>query len=766
MKFSFERVKTALDLFFFRAINKFMGDVEENFKETTARIDNIIVNASTQEIQANDARLDLQGTLHGSLKTRIDSDALKVLSKADLSYVETILAAAVSGAPKGVYTTLNALKAAYPEGTVGVFLVLENGHIYVWNGASWADAGAYQGVEVGDGSITPKKTSFLKLDKTKNLFGGVYTKGYLSGVSGSLTLTSDNGKIAIIPISPSTKYSVTLPSDASTLLKLATSSALVSTGGTFDGAVNLNVGLKETVITTGPNDKYLYASVVAVDNPTSPYLKVLPSSTIISVIPGEIYPYGPEGVEIYKKSETYSKSEVDTKITKVDTKTITPASTSFFKLDTAKNLFDGNLKKMYLQGNADGTLYLYDADALVGLVAVKPNTSYSIGVSKDVPTRLKVGTSTKTMNLGETLDGSVAINIGTTIKTQVITTGANDKYMYINVVSLGATQTPYLKVVESATPVEVGTTEKNYPFNPNGINVYSREQVDTLIANNSGGGSSVSLPKLKVEKTGESLILRIPSPRSKRYTSYTFSRNTNPSKNLDIWRIMDISILDGSFTQLYTLCNAYDADGVVKISGQADYIGGYHGYETMDSMTLLIDGKAKDTTNDFTTLDAQSAKIIVKSTVYNNGTTTKAFDKFKVLTFTTSGLDIYSKYVATASTRIDVGRLTLLSIEKTSGSTTLIDKYVENFTFVPTALPVNGTDGATLVYDTLIDQIEFTGPEIYAKLQRLNKSTLSGHRGSVVDFTTRMKGYIDCVRSYDIAAGQYIENTARYEVYS
>lgn len=80
-------------------------------------------------------------------------------TKADLSYVETMLSTVLGGSPRGIYTTLSALRAAYPNGTDGVFLVLENGHIYFWNGSAWTDAGVYQGIEVPDRSITEDKFS-------------------------------------------------------------------------------------------------------------------------------------------------------------------------------------------------------------------------------------------------------------------------------------------------------------------------------------------------------------------------------------------------------------------------------------------------------------------------------------------------------------------------------------------------------------------------------------------------------------------------------
>ena len=85
----------------------------------------------------------------------------KIDGKADQSFVDSQLSAIVSGAPKGTFTDLTALQNAYPNGTDGVFLVLQNGHWYYWDDTSstWADGGVYQASGIADGAITPSKLS-------------------------------------------------------------------------------------------------------------------------------------------------------------------------------------------------------------------------------------------------------------------------------------------------------------------------------------------------------------------------------------------------------------------------------------------------------------------------------------------------------------------------------------------------------------------------------------------------------------------------------
>lgn len=51
------------------------------------------------------------------------------------------------------------LKSQYPKGTSGVWVTQDTGHMYFWNANSseWIDGGAYQAIEVKDGSITIDK---------------------------------------------------------------------------------------------------------------------------------------------------------------------------------------------------------------------------------------------------------------------------------------------------------------------------------------------------------------------------------------------------------------------------------------------------------------------------------------------------------------------------------------------------------------------------------------------------------------------------------
>lgn len=130
MKKDLGRVNGGLARDFRNTVNEALGSIENNFKEAEQRIDNVVVNASTGEIQANDARLNAKGEIKTTLKKRLDDDYSEMSAKINLvesnqvgkpdliklqtqldnlvvsSGDETASNAEIQQA-KGIYTTLN-----------------------------------------------------------------------------------------------------------------------------------------------------------------------------------------------------------------------------------------------------------------------------------------------------------------------------------------------------------------------------------------------------------------------------------------------------------------------------------------------------------------------------------------------------------------------------------------------------------------------------------------------------------------------------------
>lgn len=129
-------------------------------------------------------------------------------TKADQSFVDSQFASIVSGAPKGTYTDLLALKSAYPTGAEGIFLVLEDGHWYYWNGTTteWTDGGVYQATEIPENAVTIEKTNFITTGV--NLFNkDTITPNYsVSDINGTLVSNTSFDSSDYIDVLENTQY--------------------------------------------------------------------------------------------------------------------------------------------------------------------------------------------------------------------------------------------------------------------------------------------------------------------------------------------------------------------------------------------------------------------------------------------------------------------------------------------------------------------------------------------------------------------------------
>ena len=142
-------------------------EVEQNLN----KIEELYEEADTYNKKQIDTKLSDKGERAVVEKNQENISRLQT-TKADQSFVDAQFATIVSGAPKGTYNTFSELQAAYPNGTDGIFLVLENGHWYYWQTetTSWEDGGVYQSTDIQAASITPDKIAETTIQGSTNLF--------------------------------------------------------------------------------------------------------------------------------------------------------------------------------------------------------------------------------------------------------------------------------------------------------------------------------------------------------------------------------------------------------------------------------------------------------------------------------------------------------------------------------------------------------------------------------------------------------------------
>lgn len=155
-------------------------------------------------------------------KTHVDEELAKKATqsdlnvKADKTYVDTKVSAIASGSPKGTYTTLSALQTAKPTGDNNIYVVTADGKWYYWSGTAWTVGGTYQSTGIADGTVTPDKTTFIKV--STNMFNKNDTdiakdKRVSSSEGGDTATFAGSSVSGFIPVVNGETYSYSLDKD-------------------------------------------------------------------------------------------------------------------------------------------------------------------------------------------------------------------------------------------------------------------------------------------------------------------------------------------------------------------------------------------------------------------------------------------------------------------------------------------------------------------------------------------------------------------------
>ncbi|WP_353726555.1 SGNH/GDSL hydrolase family protein [Lactiplantibacillus plantarum] len=206
-------------------LNRNWDNGNDEFNAINQRINTGGRNAQSDEV-AN-ARIDIHGTDHKALATRLDSDevsaetALKIANtKAGLDYVQNLIGNLVQGSPRDALASVAEMSSKYPKGvdSTGNHLVIVNttdGYWYYWNGNAWTKGPApYQSSVLADGSITFQKleslmqTSAIKNATFENVTINAKNSGFFSVVNQKPVADDECNYTDKIAVNPGDVYTV------------------------------------------------------------------------------------------------------------------------------------------------------------------------------------------------------------------------------------------------------------------------------------------------------------------------------------------------------------------------------------------------------------------------------------------------------------------------------------------------------------------------------------------------------------------------------
>ena len=555
---------------------------------------------------------------------------------------------------------------------------------------------------IARGQVTPLKTSFFK--EGKNLFNkNTATIGYY--VDYQTGEPSANASYAIsnyILVTPGTNY--TMAADSTLRIAYYDIEKKFISGS--------NAGVQ--TITTPSNCYYVRYSFNK-DNINLQQFEVGESST---------------SYEPYAKPyfDTINLKDGSIKGAKLEDNSVTADKLTIIRHDA--NLFDGKYKNYRLNG-ASGALKLANGDAncKTAIIEIKPNTKYSI--IRQVPSRFNYGTATHKLEVGESLDGSINVNrsgAGETFSDPyaIITTGENDKYLYVNTTIDG--KDILLQIVEGE---QTKFTVKDYRLKLNNIDVYSRDEIDKKIAQ-----------KCRFIKGGTHCTIK--TEKSK----YIFKRVTDNSINVDAWRLYQGMLTDA--TGDYTMWNNSDAEGAIQIVGEEDFVCGYHGDEKVDTINIIIDGEPISMANDYD-IEFDVMTILSTSRVYHCNTSasagTQAFARNKTIKIEKDKVTISNRFKCLEDLAINRASIALFQCNKVSNGKTLINKFSNNNDLILYDVPTTA-DGAMPSASKDMTEVTFYSDfgEITVKLNKGNEH--EKYMGHIQNFNNqgRLKVYLDYIK--------------------
>lgn len=128
----------------------------------------------TFNIQANEVNADnnITQSQYNYLLLAYASRTLSEYTSRDLeNYIDYIINAKVEELnplqPSGTGTTAYITSQT---SDIGILISTDNGHWYYWNGTQYVEGGTYQAVQISNYSVTPIKTTFFDINKSRNLF--------------------------------------------------------------------------------------------------------------------------------------------------------------------------------------------------------------------------------------------------------------------------------------------------------------------------------------------------------------------------------------------------------------------------------------------------------------------------------------------------------------------------------------------------------------------------------------------------------------------
>ena len=405
-----------------------------------------------------------------------------------------------------------------------------------------------------------------------------------------------------------------------------------------------------------------------------------------------------DGAITYAKLDTNLKGEVDqiSELKSAINENISP-------FNNAINLFDG---KEIVYGGWSSSKFSADStqQKRTAVIKCKPNTQYWVvrNVATDRLGRIGTTVSYPTAEVAVTQLADIGAALSYTV-----TTGANAEYLLFYYTYQAVDE--FVQITDFAATSLIQNT---YPVLQN--SVYTKKQVNDLV------NEIPTIKKCKFTKSGNTMTIYMPSHKSSKYMRFIYELHTDNSANMNQWKVMDMNVCNSDLTVLFNLysgsANNTEWEGVVRETGTADYIGGYHGDETNVFISVMIDGVEINMSNDYSIMDCSDILIVNKSTVNRCNTPgTNLFTRFKVSHWTPDKYTIENRWIVLQNVSLDRVYMTMMSlpIQNRNYNIATYGRYNDGYIIQPSVS--EAVAGSCLYNSKYAKEVEMWGNDFYAR---------------------------------------------------
>lgn len=514
--------------------------------------------------------------------------------------------------------------------TTRTYVNTTDGNWYYYDGSTWQIGGVYQATAIADGSITAKKTNFLS--SSNLIWGDIPSKsGFCVTGSGSAPSsfaisTLYNRYLSIITVKPNTDYSLffnkilesgvnyfkilSFTETKDEILEYLQTHTTLSGSGSFV----YSAGSVPNQFRTGPNDNTI---AIQFSNDTEiDYAELLEGifnspkfnsfDTCVDIF----------GFSAYNKEET--NNNINIKINGVidNSYVIDENFDGIERIDgylVGVGAPEAHNNYSYYEFTADKDFYCYfDFEDYknryyLNMSLFNGSIDSAHYLSRN---RYNINAGGSDNNLPD-IDNQLLIRSGTVVTITVFKNDGYDFRMY----------TDY--ELSSRMKDSVGLTKEQ------------KTEVHSMLVDSQNQFNKYSL---------SSNVLTIFNQKAK----YIFKEVVNNSINLNTWRLYSGDLLqDGEI--FANMWSNSDAEGPIKINGEQDFVGGFHGDEIMTDLKIIVDGNLIDHTGVVQESYFKNITIVCKSNVYHCDTSAKAgiiaFERTKKLVFEKEKVTITNKYI-------------------------------------------------------------------------------------------------------------------------